>query len=395
MAGFLNPSHTESTMSIETIVALSRRYGADPDYVIAGGGNTSFKNGETLFIKASGTSLAEMDAAGFVRLDRRALAAIWKKQYPADPEARETAILADMMAARLPGQENKRPSVEALLHDILPFAYVVHSHPALVNGLACSVQGKTAMDALFPEGLVWIPSINPGYILALAVKEALADFRTRHGTAPEIILLQNHGVFVGGDSSDRVQANYSRLMATIGARIGRHPDLSGAQAKYGASEAVAAELARLAAVGSAPGTSPRALFRRNGEIGRLTANRSAFAPVASPLTPDHIVYAGSDFLFVEDEKTLSADWERFVRDFGRQPKLVALRGMGVFGIGSTEKSAAAALDLFVDAARVVCYAEAFGGPQYMAADKIDFINNWEVERYRAKIHTDQRQGEGK
>jgi len=395
MAGFPNPLHTENTMSIDTIVALSRRYGADPDYVIAGGGNTSYKDADTLFIKASGTSLAEMDAAAFVRLDRRALAAIWQKQYPADPDAREAAILADMLAARLPGQENKRPSVEALLHDILPLTYVVHTHPALVNGLACSVQGQAAMEALFPEGVAWIPSINPGYILAQAVKDTLVEFRTRRGAAPEIILLQNHGVFVGGDSSDRVQANYSRLMATIGARIGRHPDLSGAQAKYGASEAVAAELARLAAAGSAPGTSPRALFRRNGEIGRLTANRSAFAPVASPLTPDHIVYAGSDFLFVEDEKTLSADWERFVRAFRRQPKLVALRGLGVFGVGTTEKSAATALDLFVDAARVVCYAEAFGGPRYMTADKVDFINNWEVERYRAKIHTDQGQGGSK
>jgi len=234
--------------------------------------------------------------------------------------------------------------------------------------------------------VVWIPATNPGYILALAVRQALADYVHKHGRAPELILLQNHGVFAGADSSDRMLAVYQRLMTTVDARIGRRPDLSGLLTSYGPSATVAAAIAALAAADSPATVPPRVLFRRNGEIARLTADRHAFTPVVLPLTPDHIVYAGSDFLFVEDERNLTADWRRFTGTFGRQPKLVALRGVGVFGIGPTEKSAATALDLFVDAAKVVCYAEAFGGPLPMSADQVDFINNWEVERYRAQIH---------
>jgi rhamnose utilization protein RhaD (predicted bifunctional aldolase and dehydrogenase) len=136
-------------MSIEELTALSRYYGSDPDYVIAGGGNTSFKDESTLYIKGSGTTLSEITSQDFVLMDRPKLAAIWQKPYPEAADEREAAVLADMMAARKPGEEQKRPSVETLLHDILPFVYVVHTHPSLINGLTCSQDGETAMRKIF------------------------------------------------------------------------------------------------------------------------------------------------------------------------------------------------------------------------------------------------------
>ncbi|MDR1566714.1 MAG: class II aldolase/adducin family protein, partial [Treponema sp.] len=90
-------------MSVQELAEISRFYGANPGYVIAGGGNTSFKDKDYLYIKASGTSLARAEPGDFVKMDRAALAKIWKKTYPSDSEARESAVLADMMAARAPG----------------------------------------------------------------------------------------------------------------------------------------------------------------------------------------------------------------------------------------------------------------------------------------------------
>ncbi len=369
-------------MSLQELVSVSRRYGADPDYVVAGGGNTSFKDSGTLYVKGSGTSLAAIEAEGFVRMDRSALAAIWKKSYPEDSEARESAVLVDLMAARRNGEEAKRPSVETLLHDILPFAFVVHTHPALVNGLTCSLRGEAAMRELFGDEALWIPSTNPGYILSKVVKDAMDAYAGRRGTAPALIFLQNHGVFVAADSVAGIDAIYRRVVDALTARIVRKPGLADGKTEFGPSAEIAAELVRLAR--GAFGEETAVAFLRNAEFVRLTGSRAAFAPVASAFTPDHIVYAGSDPLFVDDRASLAAAWRDAAKD-GRPPKTVALRGLGVFGVGSGEKAARLAVELFADAAKVACYTEAFGGPRFMTADQIDFINNWEVERYRSQI----------
>ena len=90
-------------MGMEALVEISRFYGGNPDYVLAGGGNTSWKDKDTLFVKASGSSLADAAADSFVKMDRNALALIWKKEYPPSGAERESAVLADIMASRRAG----------------------------------------------------------------------------------------------------------------------------------------------------------------------------------------------------------------------------------------------------------------------------------------------------
>jgi rhamnose utilization protein RhaD (predicted bifunctional aldolase and dehydrogenase) len=139
---------------------------------------------------------------------------------------------------------------------------------------------------------------------------------------------------------------------------------------------------------STEGQPASVLFAVDVELARLCASREAFALVASPFSPDHIVYAGSDFLFAEGPgQELEQTYKDFVQRLGRKPKLAAIRGLGIFGIGGNDKSAGLAVDLFRDAAKVAAFTEAFGGPEYMPPDQVDFINNWEVERYRSKIST--------
>ncbi|MDR3173670.1 MAG: class II aldolase/adducin family protein [Treponema sp.] len=383
-------------MSITELTAISRFYGAKADYVIAGGGNTSFKDAATLYVKGSGMALADAAPDSFVAMDRRALGEIWNKTYPRDTDEREKAVLADMMAARRAGEEGKRPSVETLLHDILPFAYVVHTHPALVNGLTCSVEGERAAADLFGDDHIWIPSTNPGYILSLAVKEAMEKHRAKHGKPAALIFLQNHGVFVGADDIPGIQEWYRRIMEGIGSRIRRRPDTGGELAAWGASGSVAGALAELAA---AAGETLKTVFLRNNEIAAVVRDRASFYPLSSAFSPDHIVYAGSDPLFVEVPEpgagtaALKKAWDGRIggteqgggASRGRIPKIVALQGMGVFGLGTSEKGAKTAVELFNDAVKIAVYAESFGGPRFMTQAQIDFINNWEVERYRSKV----------
>ncbi|MDR1352292.1 MAG: class II aldolase/adducin family protein [Treponema sp.] len=371
-------------MGLAELVEISRFYGSRAGYVMAGGGNTSFKDRETLYVKGSGTSLGTIEAGGFVRMDRKKLALVWEKKYSDNADEREQAVLAGLMAARSPGEESKRPSVETLLHDLLPFSYVVHTHPSLVNGLCCSKDGEARAAEFFDGEAVWIPSCNPGYVLSSLVKAALGAYRSRTGKDASIILLQNHGVFAAADSTDGIKAIYGRVMGVLEKHIKERPDFSGRASEYGNSGETAERLARLA------GGNSVAVFERNNEFARLVEDASSFYPVSSALTPDHIVYSGSAPLFINAADLspapgLEALWKDHLEKTGRVPKIAAVQGLGVFGIGDSEKAARLSLSLFADTATVSRYALSFGGVLFMSQDKIDFINNWEVEQYRAKI----------
>lgn len=124
-------------MDLSTLVKMSNTYGSNPAYVLAGGGNTSVKDDTTLYVKGSGTQLATIKAEEFVKMDRARLNEIMKTEYPADDVKRESAYLADVMAAVTDDDKTKRPSVEALLHNLFAYTYVLHVHPTLVNGLTC------------------------------------------------------------------------------------------------------------------------------------------------------------------------------------------------------------------------------------------------------------------
>ena len=383
-------------MSIEALVDISRYYGSNSDYVNAGGGNTSFKDKETLYVKSSGTSLAEAVPETFVGMDRKALGRILEKAYPAESAAREKAVLADLMAARKAGMEQKRPSVETLLHDLLPFSYVVHTHPALVNGLTCSQQGETAMNKLFGREAIWIPSTNPGYILSIKVKKAMEDYTAKEGRPASIIFLQNHGVFVGSDSIEGIKNTYRDIEKKIEGHIKKRPDFSGeSRTGPGRLSSVLAELA-----------GGKAAFLCNREISRLVKDTASFYPVSSAFSPDHIVYAGSDPLFFGtgkpgafaetgfqeaslqeaslQEASLQKAWKNHVAKTGMAPKIAAIQGLGVYGLGASEKAADLALVLFLDAVKVSVFSDSFGGPLFMSRDQINFINGWEVEAYRSK-----------
>ena len=86
-------------MDLKDLVQISRRYGTD-EFALAGGGNTSCKDDETLAVKASGTALRTIGEDGFVLLDRARLAAMLGRTYDADPFRREAEVKRDLLAAR-------------------------------------------------------------------------------------------------------------------------------------------------------------------------------------------------------------------------------------------------------------------------------------------------------
>lgn len=203
---------------MKNLVAFSRHYGSDISLVAAGGGNTSMKENGTLYVKGSGSALSTINAENFVALSMEKLLQIPKNNYPDTDKEREAAFLKDIMDAKLPGEENKRPSVETLLHALFPQRYVLHLHPSRVNGLTCSQEGEMAAKRLFPNA-VWVPECRPGYTLAMKLASALND-------SVNTVLLQNHGVFFAADSVEELDVLLKDMMAVLDKEIAEKYDAS-------------------------------------------------------------------------------------------------------------------------------------------------------------------------
>lgn len=370
-------------MGLSTLVELSNHFGADPDWVLAGGGNTSFKDSDHLYIKASGTQLATITADGFAKMDRSKLAAVWDKSYPTETAARERQALADLMDARMPGEEQKRPSVETLMHDLFPYAYVLHTHPARINGLTCGKDGKPRCLEIFPDAL-WIPIVNPGYVLATVIRDAADTYAKARGEFPAVVFLENHGLVVAGDDPDATKRAKENVMETVKRHLEREPDLS----ESGASvpDSIIQPIAE--AFRDATGESWHFEPVTSREVMRLVESEERFHPVSGPFSPDHVVYSGHKPLFVTKDHVVSgfpSVLDAYQRNENTLPKTVAIEGVGALGCGSTQKLARSARALFIDAVKIAAYSESFGGPQFLPPDQIDFIRGWEVEKYRERV----------
>lgn len=371
-------------MSKQILAEMSNRYGADERYVLAGGGNTSYKENGVLYVKGSGTALSTIKPDDFVAMDMNKLDAMLHKAYPADDDAREAAALADMMNARLPGEEHKRPSVEAILHAIFPQKYVLHVHPPLVNGLSCAQGGDKACADLFGGDVVWVPLTKPGYVLAATCRKLFDARQNQTGKPVDLVILQNHGIFAAADTVAEIDALMRKVDNTLAAQVKETPDFSPADCDTDTVCETAPAL-RMLYKNALDSETAVAVYFNNKTLAKFAASESEMAVFMKPFTPDHIVYCKAKPLFLEKDCDYKAAFDAFVKENGYAPKIAGVKGLGFFALGKTKKEAEIARTLFLDAVKIAVYTRSFGGALSLPDEFTAFILNWEFENYRQKV----------
>ena len=419
MTGVVTTTAPGTAELLEAAAQLTRRFGEDPEYTRAGGGNSSVKDGPTLYIKPSGVSLASITASSLMPLamaPRLDLAAA-PPGTGIEPEPGGDPVMRVAMAARLRDEGERRPSVECVFHALIPRRFVVHTHPTTVNALTCAADGKAIARDLFGDGALWVPYVNPGLPLAREIdrrRRATAD--AYRSAAAEVVLLQNHGLIVAGDEPAAIVERSEEVVGAIRARLDRASVGSGAgaHASGGPAGPVAADVAAEVAAHVRPDAAvverlSRVLAERLGRPGvpasvvfdgSRPAARLAGTPEgrvlidAGPLTPDQIVYAGSWPLWLDvppaaDETALDATVSLAIHAHraarGQAPVIAVAAGVGVFASGPTPQRAETARQLYVDAIRVGLGAIALGGIRPLAAAERAFIETWEAETYRLSL----------
>jgi NAD(P)-dependent dehydrogenase (short-subunit alcohol dehydrogenase family)/rhamnose utilization protein RhaD (predicted bifunctional aldolase and dehydrogenase) len=372
---------------IKELIEISKYYGNNKDYVIAGGGNTSFKDDTTIWIKASGSSLAEMTEEGLVALDREKLHVISSNTYADEPSEREAQVKADMFLSILDPGKNKRPSVETSLHELIRYKFVVHLHPTLINGLLCSRNAKSLTQKLFGDTVLFVPYTDPGYILFKKLEAEIISFRQKFSHDPKIIFLENHGVFVGADTTEEVKTIYSGIIAKISEQVSPVDDIT--PIPYNPLLHKVLPAIRMILSGDKPGVIR---FRNNSLIARFYTNQNEFHKISLPLTPDIIVYCKTRYLYIEHSSTAEKiidsfryQLPHFISEYGYMPKVLVIKDLGIFAVAESYASAECTLDVYEDLIRISFYALQCGGIKFLSPEQVAFIDQWEVENYRRKV----------
>lgn len=369
---------------LQELIDISRFYGRDSRYVIAGGGNTSYKNNEKIWVKASGSSLATITEDGFAVLNRELLNVISEKEYSKNAAIREEQVKNDLAAATI--TKGKRPSVETSMHNAINYPFVIHLHPTLVNGLMCAQNAESMLFQLFGEKNVYIPYTDPGYVLFKKVEEAIKAFRGRFNEEPKVIWLQNHGIFVAADTTAEVMEIYNSIIQILENNI-MLPVPEEARPFCSCTELLVPGLRMML---SNDGLKTLKV-RKNALIKYYYDNATEQAAIARPFTPDAIVYCKSNYMFFNDEEpeaVLAAAekaFPAFRQKYGYQPKVLLIKGIGLVAVGDNAAQCDIILDVFEDAMKIAYLAKSFGSEHPMTQEQIDFIDNWEVENYRRSV----------
>ncbi len=373
---------------LEELIEISRFYGSNKDYVIAGGGNTSYKDESTMWIKASGYPLADLTEEGIVALSREKLHLISKKEYSDIPLVREEEVKNDLSAAVLEECEGRRPSVETSLHDLINYRYVVHLHPAAVNGVLCSRNGKNIIQNLFGDEALFVPYTDPGYTLYKRLKDEIFAYREKWRKDPQIIFLENHGVFVGADTIADIREIYERIIRTISSLY--EPLPYSEQLPF---DPLLVKVIPAIRMLLSDDSLKVIRWRNNKLIDMYGKSQAQFQKISHPLTPDTIVYCKYRYLYIEQsvspESILDSfrrQIEKFKVEYGFIPKVIVIKDFGILAVDENYVSAGQVLDVYEDLIKASHYASSFcGGVKLLSPEQIDNIDKWEAENYRRKV----------
>jgi len=379
-------------------VYTSRLLGRDPDLVLHGGGNTSVKIRETnlfgeeediLYVKGSGWDLESIDAPGFAPVHLDHLIRLAGLTALPDPQM-VNELKTHMTVASAP-----TPSVEAILHAVLPYKYVDHTHADAVVTVTNTDAGLERIKAIYGDEVVIVPYIMPGFDLA---RLCAVEFERQRNERTIGMVLLNHGIFSFGDTA---RESYERMIALVGRaedylREQQAWELP-APAAAPAPQPLREELAELRRAVSAVAGNPVIVqtdaaadaleFARAADVGSIAQQ--------GPATPDHVIRTKRLPLRGRDVQGYADAYRSyFDRHAGaaKEPKTmldpaprVILDGtFGLCTVGRTAKDAQIVQDIYRHTMDIIRRAERLGGYRALPAQDIFDMEYWDLEQAKLR-----------
>lgn len=372
---------------LDELVRVSRLIGSDPDLVLHGGGNTSVKamlpdlTGapiDVLYVKGSGWDLASIEPAGFAPLRLARLRELLTLDALSDKQ-----MMNELRCALLDASAPD-PSVETLLHVVLPQPAVLHSHADAIITLTNTADGEALVRKVFGPRVVIVPYVMPGFALARACVEPLAAL-------PDDaigVVLMNHGLFTFGATPQEAYDRHLQLVADAESFLRTHTTVQTGQARVVPSRL---ELASIRAEVSAIAEAPMIVSQHDEPF----AARAEPAVVArqGPATPDHVIRTkrlpmiGRDLAGYADEYRAYFNEHAGDRDLTMldpAPRVILDPALGLLTIGRRARDADIAHDIYAHTIRIIERASSLGGYRALPASDIFDVEYWELEQAKLR-----------
>ena len=372
---------SECKTDLDMRVYTSNILGESDELVLHGGGNTSVKSmvegEEILYVKGSGWDLVSIKAEGFAPVKMATLLEMAKMKNLSDIDmvSGQKAAMIDNTAPN--------PSVEAILHALIPFKVVDHTHADAVVTISNSKQGQEHIAKLYPNFLI-IPYVMPGFILAQKIYEM-----TEHGfdwDACEGLILHNHGIFTFDDDAKK---SYDKMIEAV--TLAEDFLAENAEVVFDVIEPTSFELDDLKLDKFMHvNQTPLAVHYAAQKDLRAKVTRGV-------LTPEHILRTKRVPLVVEDwdvedalrhfKVAYEAYFNAYKTDeimLDTKPKYAVVKNFGVVTFGKTQKEADVINDVIEHTMMAVLRADKLGGYKSISiADSFD-MEYWELEQAKIK-----------
>ncbi len=378
-------------------VYTSRLLGRDKSLVLHGGGNTSVKIGErslfgekeqVLYVKGSGCDLETIDAAGFapVKLDYvRRLAAL---KSLSDPH------MVNELATHTLRTDAPAPSVETLLHAILPYKYVDHTHADAVLSVSNAPDGARRMRDIYGDKVVVIPYVMAGFDLAAHCAREFPRRKTKRTVG---MVLLSHGIF---SFAAEARESYELMIElvtmaeqylkrkkawSIGLRTVASPKF-----KREGAASLRRDASMAAGFPLLCRSNPTARF-----IGFARHPAAARLSQSGPVTPDHVIYTKPLPMLGRNVEGFSSSYRKYFDRYAKNakppktmldpaPRAALDPELGLAAFGLTARETGIVTEIYDHTIDVILRAEALGGWKALDEKHIFDIEYWDLEQAKLK-----------
>lgn len=368
-------------------VYTSQLLGQSKELVLHGGGNTSVKIDDTLYVKGSGWNLDTIEKGGFSPVNLDVLLEMATRESLSD-----TQMVAEQRAA-MQDQSFPNPSIEAILHAIIPYVFVDHTHADAVVTLTNTPNGKGLVQELYGENMLIIDYVMPGFELAKHIHEI-----TRHIDWNNLsgMVLMHHGVFTFDDDAQRAYEKMIDIVTVAETYLAEHVTLACGDCEgkgdKSIAEAVGVEAAKLRGCELFPLLidSPRA------QLFSILPNLESLVKCGG-LTPEHVIRIKPFPAIIAND--ISDGIAQFATEYKHYfdanassdhicldiaPRYAVIKGVGIVVLGKDENESHIIGDIVKHTITAILSAEQLGGWESLTLAQMFEMEYWELEQAKLK-----------
>ena len=384
------------TTDLDLRVYTSRLLGQDSSLVLHGGGNTSVKSQTTnlfgeiediLYVKGSGWDLATIEAEGFAPVKMEMLLKMAQLKELDDTNMVKYQRLA------MTNTSAPNPSVEAILHAIIPFKFVDHTHTDAVVTITNTPNGEDRIRELYGKKVLVIPYIMPGFVLAKLIYDMTRDV---NWTELEGMVLLNHGLFTFNDDAKKSYEKTIELVTKAQDYIQNNNATLNIQKQSNNINTIqlakirkeVSNLKNYPVISVLNDSNEAIYFSKQTNIDKISQQ--------GPLTPDHVIRTKRIPVILTDDYTNElynyvTEYTKYFDDnktnetiLNTAPNFAILKNNGTLSFGKNTKEAHIIKDINNHTFEAILSASKLDKYQALSASKIFEVEYWELEQAKLK-----------